>query len=89
MGKQYNKQIKRRRRTAYLARRKASMQAGQEKSSPKKTSKATTAKAPRKKTAAKAKPEEPKEEVAAKAQPDDVLGPESGGEEATEESAES
>ena len=81
MGKQYNKRIKRRRRTAYLARQKAALLT-QKASAGKKTVKATAAKAKpatRKKAATKAAtkpaPKAVKKEVAEKANPDDVLGP--------------
>ena len=58
MGKQYNKRIKRRRRTAYLARQKAALQT-QKASGVKKAAKAPAAKAKtttRKKAATKAAP---------------------------------
>jgi hypothetical protein len=81
MGKQYNKRIKRRRRTAYLARQKAALQT-QKASGVKKAAKAPAAKAKpttRKKAATKAAPKSAakaeKKEVAKKAKPDDVLGP--------------
>ena len=83
MGKQYNKQIKRRRRMAYLARRKAEQRT--ELASTKKATKAPSSK-PRKKAAAKpAAKKVEKEVVAEKAQPDDVLGPETGSETAPKE----
>jgi hypothetical protein len=77
MGKQYNKRIKRRRRTAYLARQKAALLT-QKASAGKKAVKSPAAKAKtttRKKAATKPAPKVAKEEVAEKAKPDDVLGP--------------
>ena len=91
MGKQYNKLIKRRRRTAYLARQKAAILT--EKSiAVKKSSKATAAKPATRKAATKAAskpaPKVAKKEVAEKAKPDDVLGPEVVGEDALSEKTE-
>ena len=70
MGKQYKKLIKRRRRTAYLARRKAAL------TSTKPTA-SKRASAPTKKATArkKAAPVEKPEPVAEKAKTEDVLGP--------------
>ena len=84
MGKQYNKLIKRKRRTAYLARRKAALLT-EKSTAGKKSSKATATKsAARKKVSTKAAskpaPKVTKKEVAEKAKPDDVLGPEVAGE---------
>jgi len=92
MGKQYNKLIKRRRRTAYLARQKAALLT-EKSTAGKKSSKATAAKpATRKKTATKAAskpaPKVAKKEVAEKAKPDDVLGPEVTGKDAPAEKPE-
>ena len=92
MGKQYNKLIKRKRRVAYLARRKAALLT--EKSTVgRKSSKATATKsAIRKKAATKAAskpaPKVAKKEVAEKAKPDDVLGPEVAGEDLPAEKSE-
>ena len=69
MGKQYNKLIKRRRRTAYLARRKAAINAANPNSSKKVKS---SAKKSSRKKAATAEKSEP---VAEKAKAKDVLGP--------------
>ena len=84
MGKQYNKLIKRRRRSAYLARRKAALLT--EKASGKKSTKSTTNKTVARKKAgtkatSKTSSKKVKEEVAEKAKPKDVLGPESSAEE--------
>ena len=69
MGKQYKKLIKRRRRTAYLARRKAAINAEKPDSTKK-------AKSPAKKVARKKAIPAPKAEpVAEKAKTEDVLGP--------------
>ena len=69
MGKQYKKLIKRRRRTAYLARRKAAINAEKPDSSKK-------AKSPAKKAVRKKATPAPKTEpVAEKAKTEDVLGP--------------
>jgi hypothetical protein len=70
MGKQYKKLVKRRRRTAYLARRKAAINAAKPSNSKKTKSTAKKATA-RKKAAPAAKPEP----VAEKAKTEDVLGP--------------
>jgi hypothetical protein len=70
MGKQYKKLVKRRRRTAYLARRKAVLNEAKQSNS--KKTKSTAKKATvRKKAAPAAKPEP----VAEKAKTEDVLGP--------------
>ena len=69
MGKQYKKLIKRRRRTAYLARKKAAINA--EKPDSSKKAKSHAKKAVRKKAA----PVEKAEPVAEKAKTEDVLGP--------------
>jgi hypothetical protein len=69
MGKQYKKLIKRRRRTAYLARKKAAINA--EKPDSTKKAKSPAKKAVRKKAA----PVEKAEPVAEKAKTEDVLGP--------------
>ena len=69
MGKQYKKLIKRRRRTAYLARRKVAINA--EKPDSTKKLKSPAKKAIRK----KATPEPKAEPVAEKAKTEDVLGP--------------
>ena len=69
MGKQYKKLIKRRRRTAYLARKKAAINA--EKPDSTKKAKSPAKKAVRKKAA----PVEKTEPVAEKAKTEDVLGP--------------
>jgi hypothetical protein len=69
MGKQYKKLIKRRRRTAYLARRKAAVNA--EKPDSTKKAKSPAKKAVRK----KATPAPKAEPVAEKAKTEDVLGP--------------
>ena len=69
MGKQYKKLIKRRRRTAYLARRKAAINA--EKPDSTKKAKSPAKKAVRK----KATPAPKAEPVAEKAKTEDVLGP--------------
>ena len=69
MGKQYNKLITRRRRTAYLARRKAAINAANPNSSPK--VKSSAKKSSRKKTANVEK----SEPFAEKAKAKDVLGP--------------
>jgi hypothetical protein len=69
MGKQYKKLIKRRRRTAYLARKKAAINA--EKPDSSKKAKSSAKKAVRKKAA----PVEKAEPVAEKAKTEDVLGP--------------
>ena len=92
MGKQYNKLIKRRRRTAYLARQKAALLT-EKSNAGKKSSKSTAAKpATRRKAATKAAskptPRVAKKEVAEKAKPDDVLGPEVAGEDAPVEKPE-
>ena len=84
MGKQYNKLIKRKRRVAYLARRKAALLTEKSNVS-RKSSNATASKpATRKKTptkvATKPASKVAKKEVAEKAKPDDVLGPEVAGE---------
>ena len=92
MGKQYNKLIKRRRRTAYLARQKAAI-LNEKSTAGKKSSKATAAKPATRQTAAtkaasKPAPKVAKKEVAEKAKPDDVLGPEVAGEDALSEKTE-
>jgi hypothetical protein len=69
MGKQYKKLIKRRRRTAYLARKKAAINA--EKPDSSKKVKSPAKKAVRK----KATPAPKAEPVAEKAKTEDVLGP--------------
>ena len=79
MGKQYNKLIKRRRRAAYLARRKKAGSANL----PEVTKKPKVLKAPAKKKA-ESKPKE--KAVAEKAKATDVLGPDA--EEAAPEAAE-
>ncbi len=82
MGKQYNKLIKRRRRSAYLARRKSELKL-EKPASVKKVRKSTPAKAAapakavRKKAESKSKAVVSKPEVAEKASTEDVLGPES------------
>lgn len=82
MGKQYNKLKKRKRRSAYLARRKAELKL-EKPASVKKVKKSTSdketapAKAVRKKAEPKAKSVVFKPNVAEKASTEDVLGPES------------
>ena len=82
MGKQYKKLVKRRRRTAYLARRKAALNVA--KSSSSKKTKSTAKKATTRKKATPAAKPEP---VAEKAKAEDVLGPDVT-DEVTESSAE-
>ena len=76
MSKQYNKILKRRRRAAYLAKRKAALKELVSKSVKSTKAKPTKARAVRKTAAAKKeKVVEPKPEpVAGKANPTDVLG---------------
>ena len=77
MGKQYNKVIKRRRRAAYLAKRKAAVKELVSKSSKSSKAKPVKPKAVRKPAAKKEKVVEPKPEpVADKTKPTDVIGEE-------------
>ncbi len=77
MGKQYNKVIKRRRRAAYIAKRKAAVKELVSKSGKSTKAKAVKAKPAKKPVAKKAKVVEAKPEpVAEKANPTDVLGDE-------------
>ena len=72
MGKQYKKIVKRRRRAAYLARRKAALQEGKPKA--KKPAKAAPVRASRKPVTKKANPEvEEKKELAEKANVEDMM----------------
>ena len=71
MGKQYKKLIKRRRRAAYLARRKAAANVANPSTSKKAKAPAKKAKAPAKKAATVEKTEP----LAEKAKAEDVLGP--------------
>ena len=75
MGKQYNKVIKRRRRAAYLAKRKAALKQFAGKSVKTEKVKATKPKVAKKPVAKKEKVLEKTEPVAEKANPVDVLGP--------------
>ena len=76
MGKQYKKLIKRRRRAAYLARRKAAANVANPSTSKKAKAPAKKAKAPAKKaTRKKAAAVEKAEPLAEKAKAEDVLGP--------------
>ena len=76
MGKQYNKVIKRRRRAAYVAKKKAAIKELVEKSGKTAKSKVAKPKAVRKPAVRKEKPVEAKPDpVAEKAKPVDVLGP--------------
>jgi hypothetical protein len=90
MGKQYNKILKRRRRAAYLAKRKAALKELVSKSVKSTKTKATKPRAVRKTAAAKKeKVEEPKPEpVADKANPTDILGSEDAKQTAPKESKE-
>lgn len=76
MGKQYNKVIKRRRRAAYIAKRKAAVKELVGKSTKTSKPKASKPKAIRKPAAKKPKADEEKlEKVSEKANAVDVLGP--------------
>ena len=76
MGKQYNKVIKRRRRAAYVAKKKAAIKELVGKSGKTTKSKVAKPKAVRKPAVKKEKPVEAKPDpVAEKAKPVDVLGP--------------
>jgi hypothetical protein len=76
MGKQYNKVIKRRRRAAYIAKRKAAVKELVGKSTKTSKPKASKPKATRKPAAKKPKvAEEKPDKVSEKANPVDVLGP--------------
>ena len=86
MGKQYNKLIKRRRRTAYLARRKAAL--SQEKPKSKRPAKSAASRTTRKPAAKKASAKvEEQEELAEKAKAEDILGAEAATEERRETEA--
>lgn len=86
MGKQYNKLIKRRRRTAYLTRVKSG-QRSEENNSVKKASRNSMVKTGHKKSGINSKTQEKTSVVAEKASAEDVLGPESGVETKTRKSS--